>query len=113
MNETAQREEDVAIGDAHTPINPYVMQQINQLHDRITSQNNTMEAIWNRMRPLDKFHEWVKETHPELLEQYVSIRELEELGKTDRSVAMKGYAQAYGAAPIKAAGGVVKFDGNL
>ncbi len=96
MNETAQREEDVAIGDAHTPINPYVMREINHLHERITSQSHTMEAIWNRMRPLDKFHEWVKETHPELLEQYVSIRELEELGKTDRSVAMK--AREYGAA---------------
>ena len=113
MNETVSAEEDVAIGDAHTPINPYVMQQINQLHDRITSQNNTMEAIWNRMRPLDKFHEWVKETHPELLEQYVSIRELEELGKTNEWEKM---ARGYGAAQVKAAGQPVKYgvgNGNL
>ncbi len=113
MNETAQREEDVAIGDAHTPINPYVMREINHLHERITSQSHTMEAIWNRMRPLDKFHEWVKETHPELLEQYVSIRELEELGKTNEWEKM---ARGYGAAQVKAAGQAVKYEvgnGNL
>jgi hypothetical protein len=113
MNETAQREEDVAIGDAHTPINPYVMREINVLHDRINAQRSTMEAIWNRMRPLDKFHEWVKETHPELLEQYVSIRELEELGKTNEWEKM---ARGYGAAQVKAAGQAVKYEvgnGNL
>lgn len=113
MNETAQREEDVAIGDAHTPINPYVMQQINHLHERINAQRSTMEAIWNRMRPLDKFHEWVKETHPDLLEQYVSIRELEEIGKTNEWEKM---ARGYGAAQVKAAGQAVKYEvgnGNL
>jgi len=87
-----------------------VQKELNLIHDRINAQNNTMEAIWNRMRPLDKFHEWVKETHPELLEQYVSIRELEEIGKTDRSVAMKGYAQAI----PKTSGQPVSYgDGNL
>lgn len=113
MNETAQREEDVAIGDAHTPINPYVMREINVLHDRINAQRSTMEAIWNRMRPLDKFHEWVKETHPELLEQYASIRELEELGKSNEWEKM---ARGYGAAQVKAAGQAVKYEvgnGNL
>ena len=113
MNETAQREEDVAIGDAHTPINPYVMREINVLHDRINAQRSTMEAIWNRMRPLDKFHEWVKETHPELLEQYASIRELEELGKSNEWEKM---ARGYGAAQVKAAGQPVKYgvgNGNL
>lgn len=107
MNETAQREEDVAIGDAHTPINPYVMREINVLHDRINAQRSTMEAIWNRMRPLDKFHEWVKETHPELLEQYASIRELEELGKSNEWEKM---ARGYGAAQVKASGQAVKYE---
>jgi hypothetical protein len=99
-----------AVVDKDTKIHPFVMKQINELHDRITSQSHTMEAIWNRMRPLDKFHEWVKETHPELLEQYVSIQELEALGKTDRSVAMKGFAQVI----PKASGQPVSYgDGNL
>lgn len=113
MNETAQREEDVAIGDAHTPINPFVMQQINQLHDRITTQNKTMEAMWNRLQPLTKFYDWAKDTHPDLLNQYVSIRELEELGKTNEWEKM---ARGYGAAQVKAAGQPVKYgvgNGNL
>ena len=87
-----------AVVDKEAKVHPFVMKQINTLHDRITTQNKTMEAIWNRMRPLDKFYDWVKETHPDLLNQYVSIRELEELGKTDRSVAMK--AREYGAAQV-------------
>jgi hypothetical protein len=113
MNEIEQQEPTV--GDSNTPINPYVMREINVLHDRINAQRSTMEAIWNRMRPLDKFHEWVKETHPDLLEQYVSIRELEEVGKTDRSVAME-MMRSFGSAPIKAAGQAVKYEvgnGNL
>jgi len=96
-----------AVVDKEALIHPFVMKQINTLHDRLTSQNNTMEAIWNRMRPLDKFHEWVKETHPELLEQYVSIRELEELGKTNEWEKM---ARGYGAAQVKASGQAVKYE---
>lgn len=110
MNETAQREEDVAIGDAHTPINPYVMREINHLHDRITTQSKTMEVMWQRLQPLTKFYDWAKETHPELLGEYLSIHELLELGKTDRSVAMKGYAQAI----PKTSGQAVSYgDGNI
>lgn len=105
--------EEPTMGDNNTPINPFVMHEINVLHDRITTQSKTMEAIWNRMRPLDKFHEWVKETHPELLEQYVSIRELEELGKSNEWEKM---ARGYGAAQVKSAGQPVKYgvgNGNL
>ncbi len=103
-----------AVVDKDTKIHPFVMKQINELHDRITTQNKTMEAMWNRLHPLTKFHDWVRETHPELAHQYASIRELEELGKTDRSVAMK--AREYGAAQVKAAGQAVKYEvgnGNL
>ena len=97
--------------DKDAKIHPFVMKQINELHDRINAQRYTMEAIWNRMRPLDKFHEWVKETHPELLEQYVSIRELEEIGKTNEWEKM---ARGYGAAQVKSAGQPVSYgDGNL
>lgn len=106
MNETAQREEDVVIGDAHTPINPYVMTEINNLHHRITTQNKTMQAMWERLQPMTKFYDWVKATHPELLNQYVSIRELEELGKTNEWEKM---ARGYGAAQVKAAGQPVKY----
>ncbi len=84
-----------AVVDKEAKVHPFVMKQINTLHDRITTQNKTMEAIWNRMRPLDKFYDWVKETHPDLLNQYVSIRELEEVSKTDRSVAMEMKTKAY------------------
>jgi hypothetical protein len=97
--------------DKDAKIHPFVMKQINALHDRLETQNATMQAMWSRMRPLDKFHEWVKETHPDLLEQYVSIRELEELGKTNEWEKM---ARGYGAAPVKAAGQAVSYgDGNL
>ncbi len=87
-----------AVVDKDTKIHPFVMKQINELHDRINLQNRTMQGMWGRLQPLTKFHDWIQETHPELLEQYVSIRELEELGKTDRSVAMK--AREYGAAQV-------------
>ena len=100
-----------AVIDKDTKIHPFVMKQINALHDRLNTQNNTMEAIWNRMRPLDKFYEWAMETHPELLEQYVSIRELEELGKSNEWEKM---ARGYGAAQVKAAGQPVSYgDGNI
>lgn len=93
--------------DKDTKIHPFVMKQINELHDRITTQSHTMEAMWNRLQPLTKFYDWAKETHPELLNQYVSIRELEELGKTAE---MKGYAQAI----PKTSGQPVSYgDGNL
>jgi hypothetical protein len=96
--------------DKDAKIHPFVMKQINALHDRLETQNATMQAMWNRMRPLDKFHEWVKETHPELLEQYASIRELEELGKSKPQPEMR----AFSSAPIKAAGQAVSYgDGNL
>lgn len=104
MNETVSAEEVVPTS-MDALIHPFVLQQINQLHDRITSQNHTIEAVWNRMRPLDKFHEWVKETHPDLLEQYVSIRELEELGISKPQPEMR----AFSSAPIKAAGQPVSY----
>lgn len=88
-----------------------IAKELNLIHDRLNSQNNTMEAIWNRMRPLDKFYEWVMETHPDLLEQYVSIRELEELGKSKPQPEMR----AFSTAPIlKKSGQAVSYgDGNL
>ena len=96
--------------DKDTKIHPFVMKQINELHDRITAQNSTMQAMWQRLQPMTKFYDWAKETHPDLLEQYASIRELEEVSKTDRSVAMKGYAQAI----PKTSGQAVSYgDGNL
>ncbi len=102
--------EEPTMGDNNTPINPFVMHEINVLHDRITTQSKTMEVMWQRFQPLTKFYDWVKETHPELLGEYLSIHELLELGKTDRSVAMKGYAQVI----PKASGQAVSYgDGNL
>jgi len=102
--------EEPTMGDNNTPINPYVMHEINVLHDRITTQSKTMEVMWQRFQPLTKFYDWVKETHPDLLEQYVSIRELEEVSKTDRSAEMKGYAQVI----PKTSGQPVSYgDGNL
>ena len=96
-----------AVVDKEAKVHPFVMKQINVLHDRITTQNKTMEAMWNRLHPLTKFHDWVRETHPELAHQYASIRELEELGKTAE---MKGYAQAI----PKTSGQPVSYgDGNL
>ncbi len=102
--------EEPTMGDNNTPINPFVMHEINVLHDRITTQSKTMEVMWQRFQPLTKFYDWVKETHPELLGEYLSIHELLELGKTDRSVAMKGFAQVI----PKASGQPVSYgDGNL
>ena len=95
-----------AVVDKEALIHPFVMKQINALHDRLTSQNATMEAMWNRLHPLTKFYDWAKEAHPDLLNQYVSIRELEELGRTDRSAEMKVYAQAV----PKASGQAVKYE---
>jgi hypothetical protein len=83
-----------------------IQRELKIIHDRITTQNTTMEAMWNRVRPVTQFYDWVKETHPDLLNQYVSIRELEEIGKTDRSAEMKGYAQAI----PKASGQAVKYE---
>ncbi len=100
-----------AVVDKDTKIHPFVMKQINTLHDRITTQNSTMQAMWQRLQPLTKFYDWAKETHPELLEQYASIRELEELGKSNEWEKM---ARGYGAAQVKAAGQAVSYgDGNL
>jgi hypothetical protein len=96
--------------DKDAKIHPFVMKQINALHDRLETQNATMQAMWSRMRPLDKFHAWVQETHPDLLNQYVSIRELEELGKTPMQPEMR----AFSSAPIKTSGQPVSYgDGNL
>ena len=81
MNETAQREPDLTIGDYNTPIHPYVMQQLNHMRDRITQQNRTMETMYKQLKPAGDFYDWVKETHPDILNQYTSIRELEEVGK--------------------------------
>ena len=103
--------EEPTMGDNNTPINPFVMHEINVLHDRITTQSKTMEVMWQRFQPLTKFYDWVKETHPELLEQYASIQELEALGKTNEWEKM---ARGYGAAQVKAAGQPVSYgDGNL
>lgn len=96
-----------AVVDKEALIHPFVMKQINALHDRLTSQNATMEAMWNRLHPLTKFYDWAKEAHPDLLNQYVSIRELEELGKTNEWEKM---ARGYGAAQVKASGQAVKYE---
>ena len=99
-----------AVVDKEAKVHPFVMKQINTLHDRITAQHDTMQAMWQRLQPMTKFYDWAKETHPDLLEQYASIRELEEVSKTDRSAEMKAYATA----PIKASGQAVSYgDGNL
>ena len=113
QEDTGRLELNGAVVDKDTKIHPFVMQQINQLHDRITTQSKTMEAMWNRLHPLTKFHDWVRETHPELADQYASIRELEELGKSNEWEKM---ARGYGAAQVKAAGQPVKYgvgNGNL
>lgn len=88
MNETAQREPDLTIGDYNTPIHPHVMKEMQRLNDRINIQNETMQAMWGRVQPATKFYEWVKETHPDILNQYVSIRELEEVGKSSEGRVM-------------------------
>ncbi len=87
-----------------------VQKELNILHDRINAQNSTMQAMWQRLQPMTKFYDWAKDTHPDLLNQYTSIQELEALGKTDRSAEMKGYAQAI----PKTSGQPVSYgDGNL
>jgi hypothetical protein len=87
-----------------------IAKELSLIHDRLNAQNSTMQAMWQRLQPMTKFYDWAMETHPELLEQYASIQELEALGKTDRSVAMKGYAQAI----PKTSGQPVSYgDGNL
>lgn len=87
-----------------------IAKELKIIHDRITTQNSTMEAMWNRVRPLTKFYDWVKETHPDLLNQYVSIRELEEVSK-DYGVALRGYTQAQ--VVPKAEGQRVNYDGDI
>ena len=109
---TEQEETGLELTGAHVDKDatnhPFVMKQINTLHDRLETQNATMQAMWSRMRPLDKFHEWVKETHPDLLNQYVSIRELEELGRTQQPE-----MRSFGRAVPQAEGQQVNYDGNL
>jgi hypothetical protein len=83
-----------------------IQKELKLIHDRITAQNTTMEAMWNRMRPVTQFYDWVKETHPDLLNQYVSIRELEELGKSKPQPEMR----AFSSAPVKASGQAVKYE---
>jgi len=92
--------------DKDAKVHPFVMQQINQLHTRITTNDKMMQSMWARVQPLTKFYDWAKETHPELLHQYASIHELLELGKTNEWEKM---ARGYGAVP-KASGQAVKYE---
>lgn len=112
MNETAQREPDVVVGDHDTPINPYVMREFNNLNDRINIMRETMEAMYNRLNPAAQFYDWVKETHPDILTQYTSIRELEEVGK-DYGVSLKMRTHAYAQPAVDHEGKVVVKYGTL
>lgn len=97
------------VGGHDTPINPYVMREFNNLNDRINMMRETMQAMYNRLNPAAQFYDWVKETHPDLLNQYVSIRELEEAGK-DYGVALKMGTHPYAQAIPKASGQAVKYE---
>lgn len=67
--------------EPNASINPHVMRELERLNNRINIQNETMQAMYNRLNPAAQFYDWVKETHPDILTQYTSIRELEEAGK--------------------------------
>lgn len=88
-----------------------VAKELNLIHDRLNAQNSTMQAMWQRLQPMTKFYDWAMETHPELLGQYASIRELEELGRSKPQPEMR----AFSTAPIlKKSGQPVSYgDGNL
>ena len=112
MREVVEREDDAPVGDHNTPINPYVMQQLNHMRERLNTHNRTMEAMYNRLNPAAQFYDWVKETHPDILTQYVSIRELEEVGKEVRESG--AYAKIMTAVPaVDHEGKVVVKYGNL
>lgn len=100
------------VGGHDTPINPYVMREFNNLNDRINIMRETMQAMYNRLNPAAQFYDWVKETHPDILNQYTSIRELEEVGREVRESG--AYAKIMTAVPaVDHEGKVVVKYGNL
>lgn len=95
--------------EPNAPINPYVMQEMERLNNRITQQNRTMEMMWGRWERMIEREKWVRETYPEIIAQHDAIEDLKRASMSE-GVSLKMSTHAFAQAIPKASGQAVKYE---
>jgi len=93
----------IPMGDAHTPVNPYIMKSIEDLHNRLNMQRETSQQMWAKLKPSVDLAEWIQKTYPEIMEQYSAVKDLERLSGS--RVGVGGFARPM----VKREGGEVGY----
>jgi len=86
-----------------------ILQELKNINDRITMQNDTMAAMWKRWDAMFEREKWFMEAYPEIVAQHQAIEDLKRASKETQVEQQMGFG---GAIP-KGEGQVVNYDGNI